>query len=74
MNKAIERKIILKELIIKLSDILNLMKDFSAGYSSLSSDEMMIDYKGKRYIINFDEICNSDEEEMFTSMKRYWKW
>ena len=64
----------MKTVIAKISDILNQMKDFQAGYSTLSSDEMMIDYKGKRYIVNFDKICNSDEEDMVTSMKRYWKW
>jgi hypothetical protein len=62
------------ELIINIHRILNLMKDFVAGYGSLSSDQMMIDYKGKRYMVTFEELCNVDDEEMFATMKRYWKY
>lgn len=61
------------ELISNIHRILNLMKDFVAGYGSLSSDQMMIDYKGKRYMATFEELCDVEDEEMFTTMKRYWK-
>lgn len=61
------------ELINDIHRILNLMKDFVAGYGSLSSDQMMVDYKGKRYMVTFEELCDVDDEEMFTTMKRYWK-
>ena len=49
------------------------MKDFVAGYSSSSSDQMMIDYKGKRYMVTFEELCDVEDEEMFKTMNRYWK-
>lgn len=62
------------ELINDIHRILNLMKDFVAGYGSLSSDQMMVDYKGKRYMVTFEELCDVDDEEMFTTMKRYWKY
>lgn len=63
----------MRELIIDIHRILNLIKDFVAGYSSSSSDQIMIDYKGKRYMVTFEELCDVEEEEMFTTMKRYWK-
>ena len=44
-----------------------------AGYSTLVKDQMMIDYKGKRYMITFEELCDSDEEEMIVTMDKYWK-
>lgn len=63
----------MKKLIIDIHTILNLMKDFVAGYSSSSSDQMMIDYKGKRYMVTFEELCDVEDEEMFKTMNRYWK-
>jgi hypothetical protein len=61
------------ELIINIHRILNLMKDFVAGYGSSSSDQMMVDYKGKRYMVTFEELCDVEDEEMFATMKKYWK-
>ena len=63
----------MKKLIINIHTVLNLMKDFVAGYSSSSSDQMMIDYKGKRYMVTFEELCDVEDEEMFKTMNRYWK-
>lgn len=63
----------MRELIIDIHTVLNLMKDFVAGYSSSSSDQMMIDYKGKRYMVTFEELCDVEDEEMFKTMNRYWK-
>lgn len=63
----------MKKLIIDIHTVLNLMKDFVAGYSSSSSDQMMIDYKGKRYMVTFEELCDVENEEMFKTMNRYWK-
>ena len=63
----------MKELIIDMHTILNYMKDFEAGHSSRSSDQMMIDYKGKRYMLTFEELCNAEEEDMFKTMDRHWK-
>lgn len=63
----------MRKLIINIHTVLNLMKDFVAGYSSSSSDQMMIDYKGKRYMVTFEELCDVEDEEMFKTMNRYWK-
>lgn len=63
----------MKELIIKIHTILNYMKDFITGYSSNSSNQMMIDYKGKRYMVTLEELCNVGDEEMFETMKKYWR-
>ena len=63
----------MKKLIIDIHTVLNLMKDFVAGYSSSSSDQMMIDYKGKRYMVTFEELCDVEDEEIFKTMNRYWK-
>lgn len=63
----------MRELIIETHRILNLIKDFAAGYSSSSSDQMMIDYKGKRYMVTFEELCDVEDEDMFKTMKRYWR-
>ena len=60
-------------MIIDIHTILNLMKDFVVGYSTKSSDQMMIDYKGKRYMATFEELCDVEDEEMFKTMSKYWK-
>lgn len=63
----------MRELIINMHRVLSLIKDFDAGYSSSISGQMMVDYKGKRYMVTFDELCDADDEDMFKTMKRYWK-
>ena len=63
----------MRELISNMHTVLNLMKDFVAGYSSRSDEQMMIDYKGKRYMLTFEELCDTDDEDMFKTMDRYWK-
>lgn len=63
----------MRELIGNMHTVLNLMKDFVAGYSSRSSDQMMIDYKGKRYMLTFEELCNVEDEDMLKTMDRYWR-
>ena len=60
-----------KHLIIEINMILNLIKGFVAGYSFASDDKMMIDYKGKRYIVAFEEVCNVEDEEMIDTMKKH---
>lgn len=51
------------ELIGKLHEVLNLIKDFTAGYSTRNMDKglMMIQYKGKRYAVKVSEIKNPSE-------------
>lgn len=63
----------MRELIINMHTVLNYMKDFDAGYSSNSSNQMMIDYKGKRYMVTFEELCSVEDEDMFKTMNRYWR-
>lgn len=63
----------MRELIIKLHTVLNLLKDFDTGYSSDQRDQMMIDYKGKRYMITIAELCDTEYETMLCTMKRYWR-
>lgn len=63
----------MRELIANMHMILNLMKDFVAGYSSRSDDQMMIDYKGKRYMLTFEELCDVEDEDMLKTMDRYWR-
>ena len=63
----------MRELISEMHRILNLIKGFVAGYSSRSDDQMMIDYKGKRYMLTLEELCNVEDEDMFKTMDRYWR-
>ena len=63
----------MRELISNMHTVLNLMKDFIAGYSSRSDEQMMIDYKGKRYMLTFEELCDADDEDMLKTMDRYWR-
>lgn len=62
----------MKELIVNVHAVLNFIKDFVAGRSSASDDQMIVDYKGKRYMITFEELCNVEDEEMYETMKKYW--
>lgn len=63
----------MRKLIIEIHTILNFIKGFEAGYSTSSNNQMMIDYKGKRYMVTFEELCDTDEEEMYETMKDYWR-
>ncbi len=45
------------ELIIKISSILNQMKDFIAGYGTKGCDDRMyVNYKGKHYMLKLVEL------------------
>lgn len=59
-------------LIVNMHAVLNLIKDFVVGCSSASDDQMIVDYKGKRYMVTFEELCDVEDEEMYETMKRYW--
>lgn len=63
----------MRELIIETHRILNLIKSFTAGYSTTVKDQMIIDYKDKRYMVTFEELCNVEDEEMIDTMNKYWK-
>ncbi len=60
------------ELIADIHTILSFMKDFVAGRSTRSDNQMMIDYKGKRYMLTVKELCNIEDEDMYITMDRYW--
>jgi hypothetical protein len=62
----------MNELIIKLHTTLNLIKGFVVGYSTMLPEQIMIDYKGKRYVATFEELCDSDDEDMYKTMDRYY--
>lgn len=61
------------QLIIEINMVLNLIKGFVSGYSSASDNKMMIDYRGKRYLATFEEVCDADDEEMLTTMKKHFR-
>lgn len=63
----------MRKLIIEIHTILNFIKDFESGYSTSSNNQMMIDYKGKRYMVTFEELCDVEDEDMFKTMNKYWK-
>ena len=46
------------EIVAKLHEVLNMIKDFSAGYSTKNSGDgyMLIQHKGKRYAVKITEI------------------
>lgn len=51
------------ELIIKLHTVLNLFKDFKAGYSSKSAKDgyMLIEHNNTRYAVKIEEITYPKE-------------
>lgn len=59
----------IRKLIIDIHKILNLMKDFTAGHSTESPDQMMIDYQGKRYMVTFEELCDVEDDEQVLETK-----
>lgn len=59
-----------KELIFKLHEVLNMIKDFSTGYGSdtLSDGKMLIIHKGKVYAVKIVEFENPSDD-MFKNIK-----
>lgn len=55
----------MNELIIKLHEVLNLIKDFTVGYgnNSLRDGRMLIVYKGKRYAVRIVEFENPSDND-----------
>lgn len=51
------------KIIQALHQVLNLMKDFTAGYSTKNMDKgiMIVEYEGKRYALKIVEIENPSE-------------
>ena len=63
----------MRELKNEMHTVLNLIKDFDVGYTGAVDNQIMIDYKGKRYMITIEELCNTEDESMFNTMCKYWK-
>ena len=51
------------EIISKMFEVLNELKDFEAGYSTKNVDRgyMLIEYRGKRYAVKVAEITNPSD-------------
>ena len=51
------------EIVARLHEILNMIKDFSAGYSTKNAGDgyMLIQHKGKRYAVKITEIESPSE-------------
>lgn len=58
------------EVIQRMFNVLNMVKDFEAGTSSKSENKMIINYKGKRYVVELEEI-KYPSENVFDDIKRY---
>lgn len=59
------------DLIIRIYNVLNMIKDFEVGYSSDSAPKgyMVISHKNKRYAVKIQEIENPSENA-FDDVKR----
>ncbi len=52
------------EIVARLHEVLNMIKDFTAGYSTKNAGEgyMLIQHKGKRYAVKITEIKTPSED------------
>lgn len=48
-------------IIVKLTEILNMIKGFEAGCSTRFPDKMIIDLEGKRYVIQIHEVKHKSD-------------
>lgn len=62
----------MREMINRIQNILDQMKGFTVGTSTKSEDKMIIDYKGKRYVVTLEEIENPNED-VFKDLDFYLK-
>ena len=63
------------EVITALHKVLNLLKDFGAGYSTETflDGKMVIEYKGVRYFLKIEKIgCPSEKMTKDIEKLRYW--
>ena len=51
------------EIVARLHEVLNMIKDFTTGYSTKNAGEgyMLIQHKGKRYAVKITEIKHPSE-------------
>lgn len=63
------------EVITALHKVLNLLKDFGAGYSTetFHDGKMVIEYSGVRYFLKIEKIeCPSEKMTKDIEKLRYW--
>lgn len=53
-------------LIVKLHEILTLLKDFKSMYSSSSKDKMIIEHENKFYLIKIEELDEVEDIQELT--------
>ena len=46
----------------KIYEIFNMIKGFKAGYSSRSTNKLILDYNGDRYILTLEKIDNPSDD------------
>ena len=57
-------------LILALNDILSKMKDFDCGYTTDNKNQMIVDFKGNRYVLSLTEVVNPSED-IFDDIDKY---
>ena len=58
------------KLIFKLHEVLNMIKGFTAGYTSSNKNSFIMDYENKRYKVTLEEIPEPNEE-MYEDIEKY---
>lgn len=53
----------MKDVFLKISEVLNMIKGFDVGYTgdSLCKGKMLVGYQGRRYVLEIREIKNPSE-------------
>ena len=60
----------LLEIKFKIAEVLNLIKGFEVGHTSRVEDKIIIDHKGKRFIVSFKEI-KTPHKDMLKDIDMY---
>lgn len=55
---------------MKLSDVLNMIKDFCCGYTTACKNKMLIDYNGDRYVVTISKV-QTPSTDMFEDIDKY---
>lgn len=58
------------ELILALNDSLSRMKGFDCGYTTDNKNQMIVNYKEKRYVLSLKEVENPSED-IFDDIDKY---
>lgn len=57
-------------MIIKLCQMLDMLKGISTGWSSKCDNSIIMDFDGKRYLVDFTEI-KIPSEDIFEDINKY---